>query len=190
MTNRNGFTLVEIFVVLVILGILSGVGLFKYIDFREQAYASKVAADMNSTKIAAFSAWADAEQWPPEAGPGIEPIEIRRHLPGNVTFANADYTLDWDNLISGKIFAGQKACPFSHIPIYQTCDFTLVEAFPGIPGNLLKKSCTIRISLHITRLVIAAARLVELPAVWSHGQDGIEQSEELSLLFIYKMLFG
>ncbi len=101
MTNRNGFTLVEVFVVMVILGILSAVGLFKYIDFREQAYASKVAADMTSTKIAAVTAWTDAEQWPPDAGPGIEPIEIRRHMPGNVTFANADYTLDWDNLSSG-----------------------------------------------------------------------------------------
>ena len=83
MTNRRGFTLVEVFVVLVILGILSAVGLFKYIDFREQAYASKVAADMTSTKIAAVTAWTDAEVWPPDAGPGIVPIEIRRNLPGN-----------------------------------------------------------------------------------------------------------
>ena len=101
MTGRSGVTLIELFVVLVILGILSSVGLFKYIDFREQAYATKVAADMTSTKIAAITAWTDNEQWPPDAGPGIEPIEIRRHLSGSVTFANSDYTLDWDNLGGG-----------------------------------------------------------------------------------------
>lgn len=101
MTNRSGFTLIEIFVVLVILGILSAVGLFKYIDFREQAYATKVAADMTSTKIAAITAWTDNEQWPPEAGPGIVPPEIRLHLHGSVQFVNNDYLLDWDNLGGG-----------------------------------------------------------------------------------------
>lgn len=101
MTNRSGFTLIEIFVVLVIIGILSAVGLFKYIDFREQAYATKVAADMTSTKIAAITAWTDNEQWPPEAGPGIVPPEIRLHLHGSVQFVNSDYLLDWDNLGGG-----------------------------------------------------------------------------------------
>jgi prepilin-type N-terminal cleavage/methylation domain-containing protein len=99
--TRWGFTLVELFVVIVILGILSSVGLFKYIDMREQAYAAKVAADLNSTKVAAITAWTDTETWPPDAGPGIEPVEIRAHLPGNVHFVNTDYTLDWDNLSGG-----------------------------------------------------------------------------------------
>lgn len=101
MTRRGGWTLVELFVVLVILGILSSVGLFKYIDFRQQAYAAKVAADLTSTKIAAITAWTDTEQWPPDAPPGIEPIEIRQHLSGSVRFVNIDYTLDWDNLGGG-----------------------------------------------------------------------------------------
>lgn len=101
MTNRSGFTLIEMFIVLVILGILSAVGLFKYIDFREQAYATKVAADMTSTKIAAITAWTDSEQWPPETGPGIVPPEIRLHLHGSVQFVNSDYLLDWDNLGGG-----------------------------------------------------------------------------------------
>jgi prepilin-type N-terminal cleavage/methylation domain-containing protein len=100
-SGQRGFTLIEMFTVLVILGILSAVGLFKYIDFRQQAYSALVAADLTATKVAAITAWTDSEQWPPDAGPGIEPIEIRRHLPGNVTFMNSDYTLDWDNLSGG-----------------------------------------------------------------------------------------
>ena len=99
--NTKGFTLIEMFIVVVILLILSSVGLFKYVDFRQQAYASAVAADLSSVKVAAITAWTDSEQWPPDAGPGIEPPEIRVHLPGNVTFNNSDYTLDWDNLTSG-----------------------------------------------------------------------------------------
>jgi len=99
--NSKGFTLIEMFTVLVIVAILSSVGLFAYIDFRQQAYSASVAADLSSVKIAAITAWTDSEQWPPEAGPGIEPIEIRTHLAGNVTFINTDYTLDWDNLTGG-----------------------------------------------------------------------------------------
>ena len=99
--NRQGYTLVEVFIVLVILGILSTVGLFKYVDFRDQAYAASVAADLTAVKVAAITAWTDSEQWPPDAGPGIEPTQIRAHLPGNVTFVNSDYTLDWDNLSGG-----------------------------------------------------------------------------------------
>ena len=37
MNGRHGFTLVELFVVLVILGILSSVGLFKYIDLKQKS---------------------------------------------------------------------------------------------------------------------------------------------------------
>ena len=99
--NKRGFTLIEMFVVLVILGILSAVGLFKYIDFRQQAYAASVTADILAVKLAAITAWTDSEEWPPDAGPGITPAEIQAHLPGNVTFINSDYTLDWDNLSSG-----------------------------------------------------------------------------------------
>ena len=100
--STRGFTLIEVFITLVILGILSSVGLFKYIDFRQQAYAASVAADLSAVKIAALTAWTDSEQWPPDAGPGIEPPEIRVHLTGNVTFINSDYTLDWDNLSGGR----------------------------------------------------------------------------------------
>jgi prepilin-type N-terminal cleavage/methylation domain-containing protein len=99
--NRRGFTLIELFVVLVILGILSAVGLFKYIDFRQQAYAATVTAEILAVRLAAVTAWTDSEQWPPDAGPGVVPAEIRMHLTGNVTFINLDYTLDWDNLSGG-----------------------------------------------------------------------------------------
>lgn len=101
MRRVDGFTMVEVFIVVVILSILASVGLFKYIDLREQAYAAKVAADLTSTKVAAVTAWTDNETWPPDAGPGIEPPEIRAHLPGDVSFTNVDYTLDWDNLSGG-----------------------------------------------------------------------------------------
>ncbi len=62
--STRGFTLIEVFIVLVILSILSSVGLFKYIDFRQQAYAASVAADMSAVKLAAITAWTDSEQWP------------------------------------------------------------------------------------------------------------------------------
>ena len=132
MSNRSGFTLVEMFVVLVIVGILSAVGLFKYIDFRQQAYSAKVAADLNSTKVAAITAWTDNQQWPPDAPPGVEPIEIRRHLSGSVQFVNSDYTLDWDNLSGGGAFLVGISVTTTNPTLMTHLQRTLGTSFPFI----------------------------------------------------------
>ncbi len=99
--GRKGYTLVEVFMVLVILSILAAVGLFRYIDFRKQAQSAKIAADLQAVRLAALTAWSDTQSWPGETGPGIVPPEIAPHLPGNVAFANPDFTIDWDNLSGG-----------------------------------------------------------------------------------------
>ncbi|HKR08156.1 MAG TPA: prepilin-type N-terminal cleavage/methylation domain-containing protein [Gemmatimonadaceae bacterium] len=47
-TNRTAFTLIEVLVVLVILGILSGIAIARYLDTKEAAYVATMKADLRN----------------------------------------------------------------------------------------------------------------------------------------------
>lgn len=98
MSRRRGFTLVELLTVLIVLGILAGIALLKYIDLRNTARAAEVAGDFRTITVAAYNYQADHENWPPDGGPGAPPPVLLPYLPGGFSFAKPDYTLDFDNL--------------------------------------------------------------------------------------------
>jgi prepilin-type N-terminal cleavage/methylation domain-containing protein len=52
-TSRQGFTLVELVVVIAILGILAGIAIPRYIDMQEEARGAKVLADLRTIESAA-----------------------------------------------------------------------------------------------------------------------------------------
>ena len=45
---RTGFTLIEVLVVLVVLGILSGIAIARYLDTKEAAYVASMKADLRN----------------------------------------------------------------------------------------------------------------------------------------------
>jgi prepilin-type N-terminal cleavage/methylation domain-containing protein len=94
---RRGFTIIELMTVMVVIGLLAGMAVLKYIDLRHRARAVQVAADLETVRLAAYSAWYEHNTWPHEAGPGQVPADLVPYLPGNLTFANSEYTLDWEN---------------------------------------------------------------------------------------------
>jgi len=49
--NRTAFTLIEVLVVLVILGILSGIAIAKYLDTKEAAYVASMKADLRNLAL-------------------------------------------------------------------------------------------------------------------------------------------
>jgi prepilin-type N-terminal cleavage/methylation domain-containing protein len=100
MNRRKGFTFIEILMVMIIIGLLSSLGILKYIDLKRQAYAVKIASEISAVRVGAFNYWADFQDWPPDVGPGVAPPPLVPYLPG-FTFAGPDYTLDWDNLTGG-----------------------------------------------------------------------------------------
>lgn len=97
--NRRGFTFIEILIVMVVFGILTSIASLKYIDIRRNAVAAKVASELNAVKLAGYDYWAEHQAWPADAGPGVVPAPLVRHLPSGFRFADAqwDYTLEWDN---------------------------------------------------------------------------------------------
>ena len=95
--RRQGFTIIELMTVMIVIGLLAGMALLKYIDLRHRARAVQVAADLETVRLAAYNAWYEHNTWPNEAGPGQVPAELAPYLPGSLSFANSEYTLDWEN---------------------------------------------------------------------------------------------
>jgi prepilin-type N-terminal cleavage/methylation domain-containing protein len=99
MNARRGWTMIELAIVLVVLGLLSSLAVLKYIDLTRTGYAAKIASEFVTVRLAAYNFEADNNnQWPADAGPGVVPPELIPYLPTGFTFTAPSYTLDWDNL--------------------------------------------------------------------------------------------
>jgi prepilin-type N-terminal cleavage/methylation domain-containing protein len=98
MNLRRGFTLVEMMVVVVVIGLLASIVTLKYIDLSRTAYAAKVVGEFTTVRLAAYNYEADHNnQWPAPTGPGVVPPEMIPYLPDGFSFITPTYTLDWDN---------------------------------------------------------------------------------------------
>jgi prepilin-type N-terminal cleavage/methylation domain-containing protein len=95
--RRGGFTFIEMLMVMIVLGVLSGMAILKYIDLRHRAMSARVAADFETVRLAAYSAWYETGNWPAEVGPGVTPPDLVPYLPGSFNFTQPDFTLDWEN---------------------------------------------------------------------------------------------
>ena len=95
--RRHGFTIIELLAVMIVIGLLAGIALLKYIDLRHRARAVQVAADLESVRLAAYGAWYEHNTWPNETGPGQVPADLVPYLPQNFSFDNPEYKLDWEN---------------------------------------------------------------------------------------------
>lgn len=96
--RRSGFTIVELLTVVIILGLLSGIALLKYLDLRNTARAAEVAGDFRTVMVAAYNYYSDHNDWPPDGPAGAPPPALVQYLPGSFTFAKPEYSLDFDNL--------------------------------------------------------------------------------------------
>ncbi len=98
-SRRRGFTLVELLVVIVVLGVLAGVAVMKYIDLRNAALAAQMAQEVRAVQIAAFNYYADTETWPPSAAVSAVPAGLGPLLPGQLaaSFDRVNYQLQFEN---------------------------------------------------------------------------------------------
>jgi prepilin-type N-terminal cleavage/methylation domain-containing protein len=100
--TRKGFTVVELLVVSIVMGVLAGIALLKYIDLRDQARSAEVAGDFRTVMVAAYNYHSETEKWPPDGAPGVTPPTLVNLLPGGFTFSKAHYTLDFENISVGS----------------------------------------------------------------------------------------
>jgi prepilin-type N-terminal cleavage/methylation domain-containing protein len=95
--GRRGFTFIELLVVVLVLSILAGIGILKYIDLRHRALSAQVVGDVEAIRLAAYTRYYETGAWAPDAGAGVKPVELTPYMSQNFTFTRPEYTLDWEN---------------------------------------------------------------------------------------------
>ncbi|MEN1682066.1 MAG: prepilin-type N-terminal cleavage/methylation domain-containing protein [Planctomycetota bacterium] len=95
---RHAFSLVELVVVVLILGILAGVAAPKFLDNGDAASANATATQMLVIANAAELCFAQTGQWPANGGNGVMPPELAPYLPGDpfVKPCPIGGVYDWD----------------------------------------------------------------------------------------------
>jgi prepilin-type N-terminal cleavage/methylation domain-containing protein len=99
--DRRGFTLVELLTVLIVLGILAGLGVTRYIGVKDRAMAVRATSDLDNVRLAAYNAMYSIGEWPPEEAAGVVPPALKPLLNNGFSFSSPEYTLDWENLGGG-----------------------------------------------------------------------------------------
>ena len=129
MKDRRGWTMIELLVVMIVIGLLASIAVLKYIDLSRTAYAAKVAGEFVTVRLAAYNYEADHNnQWPAETGPGVVPPELVTYLPQNFSFTTPTYQLDWDN-------RGSSTVPYQLAVSMTTTDDRLMNALVQSLGN-------------------------------------------------------
>jgi prepilin-type N-terminal cleavage/methylation domain-containing protein len=98
-SRRGGFTLIELMVVVLVIGILARVALPTYVGLVYKARAAGALGDIQAVRVAAYSYNADTGEWPDDHGIGVMPPELEPYLGEGFHFDREHFQLDWENWI-------------------------------------------------------------------------------------------
>lgn len=99
--NRRGFTLVELVVVVMVIGILAAIAIPNTRNALMRARAAEAVGDLQVLRVAVFQYVGDKHQWPPDAGVGVVPAGMAEYLPDGWTMAKERYEMNYDNWSQG-----------------------------------------------------------------------------------------
>lgn len=95
--HRPGFSLIELMIVVLVVGIVASIGLPHYQQVLLKARAAEVVGQMDVIKVAAYNYFLDNAGWPADVNRGETPPELASLLPNDFSFDQGEYMLDWDN---------------------------------------------------------------------------------------------
>ena len=97
MSDRKGFTLIELMIVVLIVSILAAIAQPRLSDVLVKARAADAYADMQVVRGATLEFQANQNGWPPDAARGVVPTGLDVYLPETFSLVKSDYQLDFDN---------------------------------------------------------------------------------------------
>jgi len=99
--HRNGFSLIEVLVTLVVIGVLAGVAIPRYQGAVTRARAAAILSDARVADLAILDYFADHDAWPPAAEPGEVPRGLQPFLPDGFRFARGKVSFAYGPLVPG-----------------------------------------------------------------------------------------
>ncbi len=78
--RRQGFTLVEIMVVVVIIGLLAAMATVAFRHTRERSLATRISNDLRQFSVAFRGYWLDHDGWPVAAAAGVIPTGMDEYM--------------------------------------------------------------------------------------------------------------
>jgi prepilin-type N-terminal cleavage/methylation domain-containing protein len=101
--KRRGFTLVELMICVIIVGLLASIVAPKFQSIRRRATATQILGDFTVVRHAALSFFVDSQYFPEEAGSGDLPPNLQKYLPSGFAMKKPEWTLDYENWPSGGL---------------------------------------------------------------------------------------
>jgi prepilin-type N-terminal cleavage/methylation domain-containing protein len=93
--RRQGFALIELLMVLLVLSIVVGIAVPKYRGLRDRAVAAEVIGAITTVRSGAFAHLEATGHWPAGAATGAVPPELGPYLPDGFRFNQTGYALAW-----------------------------------------------------------------------------------------------
>lgn len=100
--DRRGFTLVELLVVVVIVGLLAGIAQPRLRRALLRARAADAVADMKVVDLAVRTHLFEEHEWPSDQNRGVVPPGLEPYLPTDFSFVGDGYLLDFDNWLEAS----------------------------------------------------------------------------------------
>lgn len=150
---RRGFTLVELLIVVVLVGIVARIAISSYQRYVTVARAAAALSEIETVRLAAYTYHTDELSWPPDVNRGIVPPELVPYLGAGFTFTREHYLLDWDNW---TLPDGSPSYPDTNVLVgisMTTDDENLGAAFVNLVGE---GTASATINEHYTLIVVAA----------------------------------
>ena len=122
---RIGFTILELLLTLIVVGLLSSIAVPKFREVRRRATATQLVGDFGVLRHATLSFYVDSGYFPKEAGSGSIPTGLKKYLPTKYSFKKGQWTMDYEN------WTGKTSKAFTSTGIVIGISFTVPDTMLG-----------------------------------------------------------